>query len=318
MDTLQQHGAVLQLPPRPFIQTAQIKSKAISLAWSIEDEVTDVSSDRTLIYSLHCHADVPFKTKTKLNFKNQIVRKMVTPESGFEDMSELSSESKNTFPSVPPSLLGSRNISLLQLQASNETENSQLNDKNLVLKPTPGNTMSPLPEPIRLPKIADNKKTHLPPGRRRPTTTNQDHSGTVLNLPPLVMNKPTTAPSDNELMSVTTSGVFADSEDGSNSSTGRMSTVGENEEVQAAKTSKSDSSTSFSDLDTSEDASTQEDYTNVGRFCHGYAFEEIYKGEKTSFRYSGLVSGATYYFRVRCHNAAGWGPWSDTVKCMTN
>lgn len=296
-----------------------MKAKIISLAWRIEDEITDVTSDRTLIYSLYCHADVPFKTKTKLNFKKQIARKMVTPESGFDEMSELSSESKNTFPSVPPSLLGSRNISLLQLQESNE-ESSKSHEQNLVLKPTPGNITSLLPEPIRLPKITDTKKPHPPPGRKRPTTTNQDHSGTVLNLPPLVMNKPTTAPSDNELMSVTTSGVFGDSEDGSNSSNGRMSTVGENEMEGShdAKMSKTDSSTSFSDLDTSEDLSTsQEGYVNVGRFCHGYAFEEIYKGEKTSFRYSGLVSGATYYFRVRCHNAAGWGPWSDTVKCIT-
>lgn len=99
---------------------------------------------------------------------------------------------------------------------------------------------------------------------------------------------------------------------------GRMSTVGESEEVEMPKMSRTDSSSSFSDLETSEDLGTsQEEYVNVGRYCHGYAFEEIYNGEKANFHYSGLVSGATYYFRVRCHNAAGWGPWSDTVKCMT-
>ena len=49
----------------------------------------------------------------------------------------------------------------------------------------------------------------------------------------------------------------------------------------------------------------------------GFAFDEIYCGEDICFHYSGLLPGATYYFRVRCHNAAGWGPWSDTVKCTT-
>lgn len=337
VDTLHQHGAVLQLPPQPNIQTAQVKAKAISLMWSVEEEASDVSSDRTMTYSLHCHADVPFRTKVKLNFKKQFVRKMVTPESGFEEMSELSSESKNTFPSVPPSLLGSRNISLIKLQgnASNEIKGSQSNDQkanDLVLKPIPGNITALLPEPIRLPKVADNMKqtpqllSNSPADRRRPTTTLQDnlfmdHPGAVLNLPPLVMNKPTTAPTDSELLSITTSGVFGDSEDASgnsqsrDSSVGRMSTVGE--ETKTARMSRTDSSSSFSDLSTSEDL-PQEEYINVGRFCCGFAFEEIYNGEKTNFHYSGLVSGATYYFRVRCHNAAGWGPWSDTVKCITS
>ena len=329
VDSLHQHGAVLQLPPQPQIQTAQVKAKAISLVWNVEEDETDVASDRTLTYSLHCHADIPFRAKVKLNFKKQFVRKMVTPESGFEESSELSSESKNTFPSLPPSSMGSRNISLIRLQGkgSDASELSDQGDKveSLVLKPTPGNIAALLPEPIRLPKVSDDVK-NSPAGRRRPTTTAQDHPdhpSAVLNLPPLV-NKPTTAPSETELMSVTTSGVFGDSENASgysqsqDSSAGRMSTVGEDDEVHTTKLSRTDSSTSFSDLDTSEDLNQQEEYVNVGRFCNGCAFEEIYNGDKTSFHYSGLVPGATYYFRVRCHNAAGWGAWSDTVKCMTS
>ena len=333
VDSLHQHGAVLQLPPRPHIQTAQVKAKTISLVWAVQEEVTDIASDRTLTYSLHCHADIPFRAKVKLNFKKQFVRKMVTPESGFEELSELSSESKNTFPSLPPSSLGSRNISLIRLQGkgSDASELSDQGDKieSLVLKPTPGNIAALLPEPIRLPKVSDDiRQSQLPsnsPARmRRPTTTNQDdteHPGTVLNLPPLVVNKPATAPSETELMSITTSSVFGDTEDASGnsqSSAGRMSTVGEDEEIKMSKMSRTDSSSSLSDLDTSEDLNQHEEYVNVGRFCHGYAFEEIYNGDKTNFHYSGLVPGATYYFRVRCHNAAGWGPWSDTVKCMTS
>ena len=40
----------------------------------------------------------------------------ITPESGFEDFSGSSVEPSTSFPSVPQSLLGSRNISLIALQ----------------------------------------------------------------------------------------------------------------------------------------------------------------------------------------------------------
>ena len=80
------------------------------------------------------------------------------------------------------------------------------------------------------------------------------------------------------------------------------------------KVSKTDSS---SDLSTTSEELSINEHTNLGRLCCGYAFEEIYCGEQANFHYSGLVAGASYYFRVHCHNAAGWGPWSDTVKCMT-
>ena len=31
---------------------------------------------------------------------------------------------------------------------------------------------------------------------------------------------------------------------------------------------------------------------------------------------NGLTNGVTYYFRVRAHNAAGWGPWSSSVSVV--
>ena len=127
--------------------------------------------------------------------------------------------------------------------------------------------------------------------------------------------------SETELVSVTTSGVFADSEDGGTVTPTRelerrMSTVDEDRAPSGTKrrVSKTDSSSELST--TSEELSINE-YTNLGRLCGGFVFEEIFCGEQPNFHYSGLVAGVSYYFRVRCHNAAGWGPWSDTVKCMT-
>ena len=97
-----------------------------------------------------------------------------------------------------------------------------------------------------------------------------------------------------------------------------MSTVEESEHSDQQRTSSQQgSSSSFSALSDEDDEMKASEYTDLGRFCRGYACEEIYCGEDPSFQYSGLVTGASYFFRVRCHNAAGWGPWSDTVKCKT-
>lgn len=355
IDILGQHGAVLQLPPRPCFQTPQIKANAISLDWKVLDQSTNVSSDMTLTFSLHCHVDVPFKTQVKQNFRKRYVRGLVTPESGFEDMSELSSESKNNFPSLPTSLLGSRNISLVRLQgrSSNQTTSSEAHsgnenksdgfqDSRNNSKPTATSDIgSLLPEPIRLPKPASTttemKLPHLlvnspdvsmNAGDRlaRPgtNTATKDHTTAILNLPPLLVSN-RSCESDTELMSITTSGVFGDSEeDGQEatsptgevdeSSSGRMNTVGE-VDFEMSQRSRTPSRSSLTDT---SDELNESKYKNVGRFCHGYAFEEIYCGARCNFHYSGLVPGATYYFRVRCHNAAGWGLWSNTVKCMTS
>ena len=382
--TLNQHGAILQLPPKPWFVDIQVNGNAISLQWEVSDSGSDITADRTVTFSLYCFADVPFKMKGKLNFKRRLLRvgKLTTPESGFEDMSE-GCESKSSFPTLPASLLGSQNISLVTLGSGDARQQSeafpssqkpssqnprlapedtkefmQKHDdstssptttntttttttsttttdqesapkKPVVLKPSAGKKTLLLPEPIRLPKPTENTtEVKLPPrvvqnaaGATRALgnrTLLSHHASTVLNLPPLIVGKSERSrDSETELVSITTSGVFGDSEDtqcAPSPTTPRMSTLEEDKISDGQNLKKTDSSST--DSDTSEDCNVNE-FTNMGRFCKGYAFEEIYCGEKLNFHYSGLVPGATYYFRVRCHNAAGWGPWSDTIKCMT-
>lgn len=347
MSSLEQHGAILQLPPKPEFETIKVTTNTISLEWKMPPE--SVALDRTLTYSLHCYADVPAKLKVRLGMKKRLLS-MVSPESGFEDMSDLSNESKSVFVSLPPSALGKRLGNHQDPAATNQSttlrsgdqqrpgttsnlkENQEISEGHLVLKPsTAKNISSLLPEPIRLP-IAIGSESKIPPTQvpkpRSLMEQDQFNSGALLNLPPLIVNKSSTqgiamprSESETELISVTTSGVFADSEDGGTVTPTRevgrrMSTVDEDRARSGTKrrVSKTDSSSELST--TSEELSINE-YTNLGRLCCGFAFEEIFRGEQPNFHYSGLVAGASYYFRVRCHNAAGWGPWSDTVKCMT-
>ncbi len=206
-----------------------------------------------------------------------------------------------------------------------------------MLKPTgTKNITALLPEPIRLPKLADGGESKLPqlvkqvgPVQRggisaRPPTQTGNPPGppnAVLNLPPLILaQRGKEKESDTELKSMSaTSEFFGDSEDPrcaiTPSSPYKGKIAPRSGDRAPGMVDHSDSSLSLDSELSSEPAENQ--FTNVTRFCKGFAFEEIYCGDKTSFRYSGLVTGATYYFRVRCHNAAGWGPWSDTVKCMT-
>lgn len=327
IEALNQHGAILQLPPRPqFTDSPRVATNSITLDWEVQDHNTDVSSDRTLTYSLHCYSDIPYKVETKLTFKKKL-RKLVTPESGFEEMSEFSSDSKSTFPSLPPSLLGSRNVSSLTQQdqemlyhrdhmITEETED-HTSSSDPALKSHDSRTMSSLLPEIRLPKRRDNG-TQLPQLVTQSASANSNinnsgrlhasTSGGVLNLPPLIITKKEQSLQLVSMQSMATnSGVFeTDKSD-------HMSTVDESEQSDQHKTSPVGSSTSLSEL---SDEMKVNEYMDLGRFCQGHAFEEIYCGEETTFRYSGVVGGASYYFRVRCHNAAGWGPWSDTVKCM--
>ena len=379
--TLNQHGAILQLPPKPWFVDIQVNGNAISLQWDVSDQASDITADRTVTFSLYCFADVPFKMKGKLNFKRRLLRvgKLATPESGFEDMSE-GCESKTSFPTLPASLLGSQNISLVTVGSGDArkpseaftsssqkprlapedakesvpkhddsvstsyktttttttTTNTSTTDqesapkKTIVLKPSAGKKTLLLPEPIRLPKPTEPTTTEvkLPPhvvqstaGAGRPLanrTLQLHHASTVLNLPPLIVGKSERSrDSETELVSITTSGVFGDSEDtqcAPSPTTPKMSTVEEDKVSDGQNLKRTDSSST--DSDSSADCNVNA-FTSMGRFCKGYAFEEIYCGEKLNFHYSGLVPGTTYYFRVRCHNAAGWGPWSDTIKCMT-
>lgn len=330
MQTLNQHGAILQLPPKPLFADIQVATKSISLRWEVQEQSNDVSSDRTVTFSLHCYGDIPYKLERKFAFKRRLQR-LITPESGFEDMSEMGSESRSTFPSLPPSLLGSRNISLL---AQHDTSKGAEKSSNQIIREESeeceisgkanGSKALPalLPEPIRLPRRRDeaklpqlilqsaNASVNVPTMARLSKDPSSIGSG-LLNLPPLIINKPEQPVQLVSMQSMaTTSGTF----EGEESNSPHMSTVEGSEKSDQRKSSRPGSSTSLSEL---SDEVRVNEYTELGRFCQGYAFEEIYCGEELNFQYSGLVAGASYFFRVRCHNAAGWGPWSDTVKCMT-
>lgn len=298
----------------------------------MQDQNADVSSDRTMTFSLHCYGDIPYKMEKKLAFKKRL-RQLITPESGFEDMSDMGSESRSTFPSLPPSLLGSRNTPLAMPQqeyggskgaetsySPNQVIKEESEENEGVGKSNGSRILPPLlPEPIRLPRRRDearlpqlvsangslNAKTMPPLGKDISSSVG---SG-ILNLPPLIVNKPEPPLQLLSMQSVATSGVFE--EEGQDS---HMSTVEESEHSDQRKSTPPGSSSSTSGL---SDVVKVNEYTELGRFCQGYAFDEIYCGEEAGFQYSGLVAGASYFFRVRCHNAAGWGPWSDTVKCMT-
>ncbi len=336
LQSVSQHGAILQLPPKPEFGDITMETSTIFLNWKVLDQSVGVSLDRTLTFSLHCYADIPRNSKNRLSLTSGLA-KTSTPESGFEEMSELSSESNNTFPSLPPSVRGSRNISLLgppSIQGNNQDGviKEELEDQAvpkediklpaLVLRPTPSQGLGSLiPDPIRLPKKKEdsaalpqlvtsgtNSLKLGPIGKAPPTATS---GGGVLNLPPLMLDKPAHLGS---LRSVNTSGVLADAED-ENLNT---NTVHKRRRQSFQRASQEEStSTSSSSMSITSTGSEVTDYVDLGRYCEGYVFEEIYCGEDPSYLYSGTVSGASYYFKVRCHNAAGWGPWSDTIQCVT-
>ena len=349
-EALGQHGAILQLPSRPSFLDIAVTTNTILLRWECAQECSDVTADRTLTFSLHCHADVPLKLKSVISFKKQLIgnAKQITPESGFEDFSGSSAEP--TFPSVPQSLLGSRNISLIGLgrtdnsNAGGKSHDTVENGTNMGMESLshvdveggPSRSKiddqdrdqgegSPrlLPQPVRpklqtanntkLPEVVNRaKSSHLPP-----SVLPSSASAARLNLPPLRQTHETLAEAEADQLSdsTTVSGTLADSDDHQLPSPFDSRHRKRKSRDEARERYSQDSSTSsLSETSSSERNST---FTNVGRFCRGFAFDEIYSGEEPSFLYSGLLPGATYYFRVHGHNAAGWGPWSDTVKCTT-
>ena len=335
-DTLGQHGAILQLPPKPSFQNVSVTTNTISLHWECPTEnSSDVSTDRTMTFSLHCHADIPFRLKSRISFKRQVMGSgmQITPESGFEDFSGSSVEPSTSFPSVPQSLLGSRNISLIALQptdthttigmAGNDIHEDVHAHMNTGVETRDQKSKSKIQGPIgtKLPEIIKpgvQVKPHLLPPSLLPSSS----SAAKLNLPPLKQTQETLVADQTETDhlsdSTTVSGTLADSEDQHNSPTplsNKTGVAGRRKERHADTYSTGSSSSSLSE--TTTNSSRDPTFTNVGRFCRGFAFDEIYCGKERSFLYSGLLPGATYYFRVHCHNAAGWGPWSDTVRCTT-
>ena len=358
-EALGQHGAILQLPPRPSFLDIAVTTNTILLRWEFPQECSDVTADRTLTFSLHCHADVPLKLKSMISFKKQLIgnAKQITPESGFEDFSGSSAE---PFPSVPQSLLGSRNISLIGLgrtdnnDAVGKTRDEVRNGNKMGVESLSHvdieggssrskiddqgrdqgeGTLRLLPEPVRQPQpkpLTTTKDTNckLPevvhPGvgpRAKssllPSVLPSSASAARLNLPPLRQTHETLVEAEADQLSdsTTVSGTLADSDDHQPPSPSDSTHRKRKPRTEARGRYSSDNSTSS--LSESSSGAHNSTFTNVGRFCRGFAFDEIYNGEEPSFLYSGLLPGATYYFRVHCHNAAGWGPWSDTVKCTT-
>lgn len=347
-EALGQHGAILQMPPKPTFLNTSVTTNSISLKWELPQEFSsDVTVDRTLTFSLHCHTDIPFKLKSKITFKKQFVGngKLISPESGFEDFSGSSTEQSSSFPSVPQSLLGSRNISLIALgkmenheaatkppnQVTTSSKKMDLESISHVdIESGPNKSKVDLgerlprmlPEPaVRLPKPKAQARTDakLPEmvkpglGSRAMPSLLSSSSAAPLNLPPLRQTQETLAETETDRLSdsTTISETQAESEDPHDTpNTNAVSN-------RAAERDTRYSTDSISSLSESSSDTHNSTFTNVGRFCRGFMFDEIYRGEEFSFVYSGLLPGATYYFRVHCHNTAGWGPWSDTIKCTT-
>ena len=287
---LQQHGAVLQLPSCPTFTVVTVTGIIISLQWSLSD-TEDVTMDTTLKYSLEYHAKLPSSSMTRYNSSTK--SHMASLESGFDDGS---TNSSNDYKS---SQWGG-NISAVTStphKGSNDPEIPEQCNEGKVKHHTVDSTkdvISPLlPMPLHLP----TKLGELPAIVTTATRPSQQDSSSVLNLPPL--KNSVTAITLVDHVSNSTSGVFAESEDS----------------VPIATRAHGETPSSDDESNISTHASN---YTNIGRHSNGIKFEEIYHGNASQYNYTGTVNGGCYYFRLRCHNAAGWGPYSDIIKCTVN
>ena len=291
---LQQHGAVLQLPNCPNFTVVIVTSNNISLQWSLSD-TEDVTKDTTINYSLEYHSKLPI-TITRYNSSRK--SHMTSVESGFDDTSTNSSSDYKS------SQWGG-NISMV---TASSTPHKGSHDPDIPEHCDEGKPRrladlldangkdvisSLLPVPVYLP----TKPGELPAIVTTVTKPTRQDSSSVLNLPPLKSSVAAIPPVDH--VSNTTSGVFAESEDS----------------VPMATRTRGETPTSDDDSNISTHTSN---YTNIGRHSNGMQFEEIYHGNATQYNYSNTVNGACYYFRLRCHNAAGWGPYSDIIKCTVN
>ena len=292
MQLLQQHGAVLQLPSCPIFTVIIVTSNNINLQWSLSD-TEDVTMDTTLTYSLEYHAKIPL---TLTRYDSSRKSYMASVESGFDDASTNSSSDYKS------SQWGG-NVSMATTtsthKGSHDPEIPEHCYEEMRKKPhhsldTNKDVLSPLlPAPVHLP----TKVGELPAIVTIATKHHQDNSS-VLNLPPLKSSVAAIPPAVDHV-SNTTSGVFAESEDS----------------VPMATKTQGESPSSEDDSNISTHISN---YTNIGRHSNGIQFEEIYHGNATQYNYTSTVNRACYYFRLRCHNAAGCGPYSDIIKCTVN
>lgn len=334
---LNQHGAVLQLPGKVVLSHVSVHSTSIVLRWELPDQNTEVTADRTLIFSLQCYADVPFKFKKDkiVNFNKRLLNIGTTSpglsqdsgyhQDGSSDCTSQASDIKSgNLPSIPPSLRtsSSHNESLITMQTPDmKDSNGKLEDHKEKLK----NSNSHTPQGQVL-----HKTPVLPQSVRLAQTTSAARaSGALLNLPPLltkdgsskVNTRDIQSPSDSEhdpMSGSNLSGMLGDTEDTPRPN-GQQKASQQQQQPPQLRTQMSsqttDASSSNSTLSDEPTETSNNHAVNIGRFCKGYAFEEIYCGQDSQFSYSGIVTGATYYFRVQCRNAVGEGPWSDTYKC---
>jgi len=164
-----------------------------------------------------------------------------------------------------------------------------------------------LPTPVHLPALPNKGTGELPSiistkqllhleNREQFNQSEHRDSSSLLNLPPL---KTATATPPVDHVSNTTSGVFAESED-----------------------SVPIATRPYGESPSSDDGSTlsthTSNYVNIGRHSTGIQFQQIYHGNNTQYTYTNPIQGACYYFRLCCHNAAGWGPYSDIIKCTVS
>ena len=280
---LQQHGAVLQLPSCPTFTVVTVTGD-ISLQWSLSD-TEDVTMDTTINYSLEYHAKLP-SMMTRYNSSRK--SHMASLESGFDDTSTNSSSDYKS------SQWGG-NVSMVTATSATPHKGSHTDHYNEV-KPkkyqTSKDVMSSLlPTPLHL------KAGELPNIVTTATKSSEQDSSLVLNLPPLKSSITALPPVDH--VSNSTSGVFAESEDS----------------VPMATRAQGGTPSTDDDSNISTHVSN---YSNIGRRSNGMQFEEIYHGNSTQYYYTGPEKGGYYFFRLRCHNAAGWGPYSDIIKCTIN
>lgn len=354
LEVLDRHGGILQLPPMPSFTEVKVTTNTIFLQWESSDQSGgSIASDRTVTFSLHCFANQSQNVKNKLALQQMLKpAHNTTPESGFEEIMENptgTSEHSVKFPPLLPSLVTEQRVQLVADSSAFPKMMSSTNAKALPSQETelrPGERRNDK-VPLKAGHVENSESNYavaskseaggmpaenLDAGIRKGNTlAGPKQTPMKLNLPPLIVSKP--LPNSNSgkggnLTEGTSSPAYSWADTALESVASDISestTVPPTpsqgppgEDGSTPDPSGDGKTSSTSSVDSRESISAHDsDYTNLGRYPKGYAYEEIYSGDKQSFHYSGLVPGAIYYFRVRSHNAAGWGPWSDTIKCTT-
>ena len=318
---LNQHGIILQLPERLLITEAKIHSKSITIRWEVPDQSLEVTDDRTRSFSLHCFADVPLKFKREKlqNFHNRRLLNvksnspgLSSHDSGYQDCGSdtMSQTSNGRLPLIPPSMRSSsnQNVSILKQQQQLLPNNGTRSDSQGLLEAS--NPSTPVMQQVRGQAVLKPQSVKL-----AQSTAAARASGALLKLPALLTKTTeddSESPSDSETddpqcMSNASEAMSAETED-----TSHLIHVAPSNAITVNNSQSNSCSSSNSNISTEP---ANNDGVNIGQCNKGYKFEEIYAGPTNSFTYSGIVGGATYYFRVRCCNAVGEGPWSDTFKC---